>query len=256
MLTRFTKRSIVGCAMLAAGLILGVALAPVAAQVSPLDGQVAIRSDGSLYLITNGQRRWVSTVVITDDEINAYPEGEPIYTGLAPLDQTGSTASVAPRSSPVANTTGAGTSSTGPLPSTGMLPSVTGSPAASSGTTSTGTTANTGPTVPNGATGEMDPSIPIEVDIDGTTKFEPGETIVLDVKTRPGLTCDLAVKWPDGTEVDQPRTVAESNGHCHYAIDVPATATTGTGTLKGFVRDGSRMSRQNVEFEIIPATAS
>ena len=70
-----------------AALFLGSALAPVSAQQqqSGIDGQVAVRSDGALYLISNGQRRWVATVVATDDEINAIPEGDPLYTGLAPM---------------------------------------------------------------------------------------------------------------------------------------------------------------------------
>jgi len=63
--------------LLAAGLLVGSALAPVAAQQqqSGTDGQVAVRSDGAVYLIANGQRRWIATVQITDDELNAYPEG-------------------------------------------------------------------------------------------------------------------------------------------------------------------------------------
>ena len=70
----------------AAALLIGSALAPVSAQQqqSGVDGQVALRSDGALYLILNGQRRWVSTVPATDEEINRLPEGEPIYAGLAP----------------------------------------------------------------------------------------------------------------------------------------------------------------------------
>src|SRR6187551_3646885 len=73
--------------LVAAGLLLGTVLAPVAAQQqqSGVDGQVAVRSDGAVYLISGGQRRWVAPVVISDDEINAYPEGEPIYAGLAPM---------------------------------------------------------------------------------------------------------------------------------------------------------------------------
>ena len=47
---------------------------------------------------------------------------------------------------------------------------------------------------------------------------------------------------------------ADSQGRCHYEIDVPATATVGTGVLKGIAREGGRMSRQNVEFEIIPSS--
>src|SRR5215203_3607784 len=66
--------------LMAAGLLIGTALSPVAAQSqqSSADGQVALRSDGALYLIQNGQRRWISTVPLADSDINAIPEGEPI----------------------------------------------------------------------------------------------------------------------------------------------------------------------------------
>src|SRR5215203_1996902 len=71
--------------LMAAGLLIGTALSPVAAQSqqSSADGQVALRSDGALYLIQNGQRRWISTVPLADSDINAIPEGDPIMTGLA-----------------------------------------------------------------------------------------------------------------------------------------------------------------------------
>src|SRR5205823_3396135 len=87
--------------LIAAGLLIGTALAPVAAQQqqSGVDGQVALRSDGALYLITNGQRRWVATVQISDDDLNAYPEGDPIYVGLGMPGSAGTTASAPPASS-------------------------------------------------------------------------------------------------------------------------------------------------------------
>src|SRR4051812_49796475 len=69
--------------LVAAGLLVGTALSPVAAQQSGADGQIALRSDGALYLIQNGQRRWISTVALADNDINAIPEGEPVMTGLA-----------------------------------------------------------------------------------------------------------------------------------------------------------------------------
>ena len=84
MIPRFAKLPIVACACLIAGVWIGVTLPTVIAQqVAPRrrrrDGQVALRSDGAIYLIATGQRRWIAPVIITDAEINAYPEGEPIY---------------------------------------------------------------------------------------------------------------------------------------------------------------------------------
>ena len=69
--------------LMAAGVLIGTALSPVAAQQSGTDGQVALRSDGALYLIQNGQRRWIATAIMEDSAINAIPEGEPIMAGLA-----------------------------------------------------------------------------------------------------------------------------------------------------------------------------
>lgn len=84
-------------ALLVCGFMLGSLLVPVAAQqLAPADGQVAVRSDRAVYLIVNGVRRWVATVVVSDEELNAIPEGEPIYSGLTPA-VTG----VAPAAAPV-----------------------------------------------------------------------------------------------------------------------------------------------------------
>ena len=88
MASRFAKLPIIACACLIAGVVIGLVLAPASAQqMSPVDGQVAVRSDYAVYLIANGQRRWIATVLITDDEINAYPEAEPIFSGVQPLPQ-------------------------------------------------------------------------------------------------------------------------------------------------------------------------
>jgi hypothetical protein len=78
--------------------------------------------------------------------------------------------------------------------------------------------------------------------------------VTVNLKSKAGVACELAVKWPDGTEVDQQSMVADSQGRCHYEIDVPLAAKVGTATLKGIAREGGRMSRQNVEFEVIPSS--
>jgi hypothetical protein len=94
---RFARLPIVQVSLVAVSVMIGLALAPVAAQsTAGLEGQVAVRSDGAVYLITNNVRRWVATVVISDDELNAYPEAEPIYTALAPFGGAGSTAAAKP----------------------------------------------------------------------------------------------------------------------------------------------------------------
>src|SRR5215212_11449059 len=252
MMPRFPKRSIGTHALLAGGLLISVALAPAAAQqTSQIDGQVAVRSDGTVYLITNGQRRWVATVVITDDELNAYPEGEPIYTGLAAIGAPSANASQPIAAPPAASASPV--TAVAPSPATASTTGAVSSPPAPGLNITTGAIAPQEVATPTGAVSEIDPQIPIEVDVDGTPKLEPGEAVTVNVKSKAGVTCDLAVKWPDGTEVDQQRMVADSQGRCHYEIDVPATASVGTATLKGIAREGGRMSRQNVEFEIIPS---
>src|SRR4051812_31204502 len=87
MALRFAKLPIIAYACLIAGVVIGLVLAPASAQqmMSGIDGQVAVRSDYAVYLISNGQRRWIATVMITDEEINAYPESEPIFSGVTPL---------------------------------------------------------------------------------------------------------------------------------------------------------------------------
>jgi hypothetical protein len=236
-------------ALFAGGLLLGAALVPVAAQqVGQTDGQVAVRSDGAVYLLTNGQRRWVATVQITDDELNAYPEGEPLYGGLAPMGSSSTASAPRPAAAPAASPSTAVSSN----PSSSTTTSTTSN--SSSQSSPAGTTAAAGPTevsTPTGATGQVDPQVPIEVDINGVPKVEPGERLILDLKTKTGASCELAVKWPDGTEVDQAKMTADSRGRCHYSIEVPASEAVGTGSLKGIARVGDRMSRQDVEFEVI-----
>ena len=78
--------------------------------------------------------------------------------------------------------------------------------------------------------------------------------VTVNVKTKAGVTCELAVKWPDGTEVDQKSMVADSQGRCQYEIDVPTIRDGRHRDLKGIAREGGRMSRQNVEFEVIPSS--
>lgn len=71
--------------LLAGGFLIGNVVASAAAQqLAPPDNQVAVRSDGAVYLISNGVRRWIATVALTDQELNAIPEGDPISSGLAP----------------------------------------------------------------------------------------------------------------------------------------------------------------------------
>jgi len=141
---RITRLPIVQLALVACSLLVGLALVPVAAQTAAsLEGQVTVRSDGAVYLITNGVRRWVATVVISDDDLNAYPEAEPVYVGLAPFGG-GSSTSAAPKPAAAAASPAAGapaaaatptatsSGSTAPQPTSTPDPNAMGTPSGGS----------------------------------------------------------------------------------------------------------------------------
>lgn len=119
---RFTRLPIVSLALVAGSLLLGFALAPVDAQQVLSNGQVTVRSDGAVYLIENNVRRWVATVVISDEELNAYPEAQPIYTGLVPFGSAsaGTAASPGVTASPGTTTTGSQPAQTTGTPGTAV----------------------------------------------------------------------------------------------------------------------------------------
>ena len=121
---RFTRLPIASIAVVIGCFLVGLSMSQVDAQSVLTDGKVTVRSDGAVYLISNGMRRWVATVVISDEELNAYPEAEPIYVGLEPYGG-GSTASTSPTTKTAgAKPTTTGSSSTGSTttdPSTGQV---------------------------------------------------------------------------------------------------------------------------------------
>jgi hypothetical protein len=223
--------------LVAAGLLLGTALAPVAAQQqqSGVDGQVAVRSDGAVYLISNGQRRWVATVVISDDEINAYPEGEPIFAGLAPMGSSGaSQASSSPQQKP------------------------SSSPQAASGSSQqqgSGSQAATKPsaTQPPAATADPNSSadIPVEVDIDGSVKIEAGDKRRVDIKTRKDATCELIIRLPGGKELTEDSKNADTSGRCIYNVEIPSDSPEGEGLMIGSAREGGKVNKHELSFSVV-----
>jgi hypothetical protein len=221
----------------AAALLLGSALAPVAAQQaqSGVDGQVALRSDGALFLILNGQRRWISTVVATDAEINAIPEGDPILTGLAPA---GSAQAAAKPSSGATQASGTG----------------------SSGSGSGGTQASAKPTPkPTSAPsdnddqddgGELSTDIPVSIDLDGDTRIKRGNEREVIINTRKDATCELKVRLPDGDDIEEDSKNADSRGRCRYTIEIPDDAKDGDATIVATVREGGKMNRAELGIRI------
>lgn len=220
-------------ALVAAGLLLGTALAPVAAQQqqSGVDGQVAVRSDGALYLISGGQRRWVATAVISDDEINAYPEGEPIFAGLA---LAGSAQASAPQAKP---------SSSAPAPATSASPTAASASKPSSATAAAAPTSTPDPNV--------SADIPITVDIDGSVKVEQGDERRVDIKTRKDATCELTVRLSGGKEFSEDSKNADSDGKCRFTIQIPDDAAEGEAVLIGFAREGGRMNKFELPIQVV-----
>jgi hypothetical protein len=229
--------------LVAAGLLIGTALAPVAAQQqqSGVDGQVAVRSDGAAYLISGGVRRWIAAVPISDDDLNAYPEGDPIYVGLGPPGAAGSTTASAP-SSPSSSATSAKPAT--PAPASSPQPSTSSGSSSSSSSSSAQPTA----TPDSGAS----TNIPIEVNIlDSDSKtFQAGDKISIDLKTTKDNVCELSVKWPDDTEDNEDSTTADSRGRCHFNVEVPDNMKDGPGKVKGWSRTGGQYNRADVDIQI------
>jgi hypothetical protein len=220
----------------AAALLIGSALAPVSAQSqqSGLDGQVALRSDGALYLISNGQRRWIATAAASDEEINALPEGEPILAGLALAGSAAAPAAQAAPAKPTANQSGTtNTSATKNAP-----------------TQSTSSNNDNSTTSSSGGDGEFDSSLPIQVDLEGETEIERGDSRKVEIKTNKNVTCELRVQVPDDDDIEEDSKNADSGGRCKYTIEIPKGTKEGKGKIIGTVREGGKVNRQEVGITI------
>jgi len=211
----------------AAAFLIGSALAPVSAQgqQSGTDGQVALRlSDSALFLILNGQRRWIATVVASDDEINAIPEGDPILTGLAPA---GSVQAAKPSGSSGSGSGGSGSSGSG----SNNKPSATATP---------------------GSNEELSTDIPVSVDIEGDTRIKRGDSRKVEIKTRKDATCELKIRLPDDDdEIEEDSKNSDSQGRCKYTIEIPDDAKEGDGAIIATVREGGKMNRQELGIRIV-----
>jgi hypothetical protein len=216
-------------------LLVGSALAPVSAQQqqSGVDGQVAVRSDGALYLIANGQRRWVATVVASDEEINAIPEGEPLFAGLAPI--------------------GSSTSTVG-----ATKPSTQQSTSSSKNNTSNSSSSKS--SKPQSSDDDDDAAddgdgrstdIPLAVDMDGSTNIEQGQSRTVEIKTRKDATCELRINIPGGDAIEEDSKNADSGGRCKYTIEIPSNTKEGNGKLIGTAREGGKFNRQEISIKIV-----
>jgi hypothetical protein len=222
-----------------AALLLGSALAPVSAQQqqSGVDGQVAVRSDGALYLIINGQRRWVATVVASDEEINAIPEGEPLYSGLAPV---GSSTSAVEATKPSAQASPSTTK-----PSSNSSSSNTAKPQSSEDDNDNDEDSD------DAADDGRSSDIPLTVDLDGSTTIERGDDRTVEIQTRKDATCELRVDMPGDDDIEEDSKNADSRGRCKYTIEIPDDAKEGNATLIGTAREGGKFNRQEIGIKIV-----
>jgi len=213
-------------ALLACGFLVGSLLGPAAAQqLAPSDGQVALRSDGAIYLITNGQRRWVPTIAISDDDLNAIPEGDPVYAALMPAD------AVTPV--PAANAPG------GTPESTRERATRTPTPVVDATATPTATSTS-------GSSSSGD----VSVSIDSIDSVKRGNSVTLTAHTNKNATCELRVRYADGSEDKPGKIDADSKGKCEWTFTVPSDAKNGTATATVKAKDGSRSGEASRDFDV------
>lgn len=85
----WSRRGAVRALPLALAFALGSAW-PVFGQIAGANGQLAVRSDGFVFWIEAGQKHVVYPATLSDEQINALPEGIPLNASLAPLTPAGS----------------------------------------------------------------------------------------------------------------------------------------------------------------------
>ncbi len=213
-------------AVLAAGFLLGTVLAPVAAQqTTSRDGQVALRSDGAVYLLLNGQRRWVAPVIITDDELNAIPEAEPIYAGLMPADS-----GFAPRpASPSSPEQSQSSDKKTPTP--------------------TKTSSSSSDDDDGGSSSSSSDVAIEEITFDEEVKQGEDWGFEATVSKKKKGKCELKVEWPD-KEKDEQNKTPDGKGICEFSFEVPSDTKTGTAKWTLVFKDGDKKDEEKGEFKV------
>jgi hypothetical protein len=223
-------------AVLAAGILLGTVLAPVAAQqTTPKDGLVALRSDGAVYLLLNGQRRWVAPQNISDDELNAMPEGEPIYAGLVPADS-----GFTPRASSPSSTE---QSREQPQSNDKKTPTPTKT---SSNQSSSSSSKNDNDSDASGSSSDVAIE---EITFDEEVKQGQDWSFEATVSKKKKGKCELEVEWPD-KEKDKDDKTPDSHGICDFSVEAPSGVKTGTAKWTLVFRDGDKKDEEKGEFKV------
>jgi hypothetical protein len=205
-------------------------LAPVAAQqTTSRDGQVALRSDGAVYLLLNGQRRWVAPLFITDEQLNALREGEPIYAGLVPADSGFAPQASTPSSSQQSREQAQSNATRTPTPTR----------SSSSQSSSSGND--------NGSSSD-DVAIE-EITYDEDVRQGDDWRLEATVSQQRRGRCELEVEWPD-QETDEDDKAPDADGICVFTVEAPSNVKTGTAKWTLVFRDGDKRDEDNGEFKV------
>ena len=213
-----------GILLFVAGLVIGGLVIPVAAQSDPAENQLAIRSDGFIFLLRSGQRHLVLPVALTDEVINGYPEGEPFLSARS----RGSRERSARRDV-------RGNDVRGQQFHTGVS---SGSSTPSRTATATVSTAAT-------ATPKPDSSEPISPRFKTIpSTVEQNQTFKVVIEATDGSTCDGKIQFKGG------KTAAFTSGktsksECKMEVVIPDDARLGDADVKATVKSGG----QSVDFE-------
>ena len=205
-----------GILLFVAGLIVGGLVVPVAAQSDPAENQLAIRSDGFIFLIRSGQRHLVSPVALTDEVINGYPEGEPFLSGLVPVEAI----SAAPAGTFGGSNSSTGASSGSSTPARTAIATATATPKPDS----SGSISPTFKTIPS--------------------SVEQNQTFKVVIEATDGSTCDGKIQFKGG------KTAAFTSGktsksECKMEVVIPDDARLGDADVKVTVKSGG----QSIDFE-------
>jgi hypothetical protein len=227
-------------ALVVCGVVLGTLFVPAAAQQGATDGQIAVRSDGAVYLILNGQRRWVPSLVIDDATLDAIPEAEPIYAGLMPIGSGGSSP---PR------ITGS-PSSTGPSGSSGSS-SNRGSSATPTRTPTSGRSSSQATATPGASGSTASSSGAVEASLEPIPDRRNGEELKVTSHTnlRRRGSCELRVIYPNGDSQSEDAKVPDSKGECEWKTTVK-TSSTGKAKAEVTIREGGDQATAVEEFDI------
>lgn len=210
---------------LVAGFLLGHSLVPVAAQSqSQSDPQFVVRSDGAAYMVTGGQRRWIATVVMSDDEINAIPEGEPIYAGLS---------------------LGGSSKSSEASFKTDSKDSKDKKDSKSSSQSSTTDDDDDEEEDDDGSSGDL--GIKFEEAPDSAKR---GESFDVVIKTKKNASCEFKVRFANGEEDEYEDVEADKNGECAYEVEIDDDAKEGDARLIVKVRDGGKKDEAQHKFKV------